>query len=78
MHLEPTADGMRVRVRADGVLYRISSLPGPMGAAIVSRIKNLSEMNVAERRQPQHGRMTIAIDGQDRDLQSHDRADRVR
>jgi type IV pilus assembly protein PilB len=68
VHLEPTADGMRVRVRADGVLHRISSLPGPMGAEIVSRIKNLSEMNIAERRQPQHGRMTIAIDGQDRDL----------
>ena len=78
VHLEPTADGMRVRLRTDGVLHRISSLPGPMGAAVVSRIKNLSEMNVAERRQPQHGRMTVAIGEQDRDLRVADCADRLR
>jgi type II secretory ATPase GspE/PulE/Tfp pilus assembly ATPase PilB-like protein len=68
IHLEATRDGMRVRLRIDGVL---SELPGPtraLQAAVVSRIKLLAELDIAERRQPQDGRIRVRLESRELDL----------
>jgi type II secretory ATPase GspE/PulE/Tfp pilus assembly ATPase PilB-like protein len=68
IHLEATRDGMRVRLRIDGVL---SELPGPtraLQAAVVSRIKLLAELDIAERRQPQDGRIRVRLETRELDL----------
>ena len=59
---------MRVRVRTDGALHEIMTLPGPMGPSLVSRIKVMSDMNIVERRRPQDGQMAVTIDGRDLDV----------
>ena len=68
VHIEPMADSVRVRVRTDGALHQITTLPGPMGPSLVSRIKVMSDMNIVERRRPQDGQMAITIDGRDLDV----------
>ncbi|AXI02311.1 GspE/PulE family protein [Aquirhabdus parva] len=57
IHLEPRRDQGRVRFRIDGVLHTVYDMPGPILLAIVSRIKILGRMNVAEKRKPQDGRL---------------------
>ena len=61
VHIEPMADTVRVRVRTDGALHQITTLPGSMGASLVSRIKVMSDMNIVERRRPQDGQMAITV-----------------
>ena len=68
VHIEPTADGIRVRVRTDGVLHRIRSLAGPVRGSLVSWIKLMSGMNVAEHERPQDRRIVVMIGGRDRDV----------
>jgi general secretion pathway protein E len=68
IHLEAVRDGLRVRLRVDGVL---SELPGPprgLQAAVVSRIKLLAELDIAERRQPQDGRIRVRLESRELDL----------
>lgn len=68
IHIEPFEDRLRVRYRYDGVLHEIESPPARMAAAITSRIKIMSRLDIAERRLPQDGRIKLAVRGQDVDF----------
>jgi general secretion pathway protein E len=68
IHIEPTDDRLSVRFRVDGVLAQAASLPASMRAPLVSRIKVMAGLNIAERRIPQDGRLRIAVRGQEIDL----------
>lgn len=68
IHLEPTEDRLAVRYRIDGVLVDQPALPPAMRAALVSRIKVMAELNIAERRLPQDGRLRVAVRGHEIDL----------
>jgi type II secretory ATPase GspE/PulE/Tfp pilus assembly ATPase PilB-like protein len=63
IHIEPYEREVKVRYRVDGMLRDVMTPPKRMHAAIVSRIKILGEMNIAERRLPQDGRIKIVIAG---------------
>jgi general secretion pathway protein E len=64
IHLESTASGLVVRYRVDGVLANIASIPGvELAEQVISRIKVMSELDIAERRVPQDGRFKIVYDG---------------
>jgi general secretion pathway protein E len=63
IHLESTANGLVVRYRIDGVLVHIASVTGTaVSEQVISRIKVMSELDIAERRVPQDGRFTIALE----------------
>lgn len=68
IHLEPAEDRLVVRYRIDGLLVDQPSLPAAMRAALVSRIKVMAELNIAERRLPQDGRLRVAVRGHEIDL----------
>jgi type IV pilus assembly protein PilB len=61
LHLEPTEDDMRVRYRIDGVLHELDTVPRGVMAALTSRIKIMSGVDITERRIPQNGRITVQI-----------------
>ncbi|MEZ4600204.1 MAG: type IV-A pilus assembly ATPase PilB [Syntrophotaleaceae bacterium] len=63
IHIEPYEKSFRVRYRIDGVLYEVMKPPMKLRAAITSRIKIMSEMDIAERRLPQDGRIKIKLPG---------------
>ena len=63
VHLEPTADGLRVRFRIDGVLRDVMTVPRGLVLTVTSRMKIMANVNIAERRRPQDGRMTLTIAG---------------
>jgi type IV pilus assembly protein PilB len=62
VHIEPGDGHVRVRYRIDGALHDVLELPDAMGPAVISRIKILSNMNIVERRRPQDGQMSLAVD----------------
>ncbi|MDI6780971.1 MAG: GspE/PulE family protein [bacterium] len=68
IHLEPYEKSIILRYRIDGVLYDISLPPPHLYPAIVSRIKVMAQMNIAEKRLPQDGRIQIKIHGKNIDL----------
>jgi type II secretion system protein E len=68
IHIEPFDKELRVRYRVDGVLHEVNAPPKRFHAAVVSRIKILSDLNIAERRLPQDGRMRIRSSGRQIDL----------
>lgn len=68
IHIEPDKKGTRVRFRKDGVLRDLMRPPPGMHAAIVSRIKVIGKMDIAEKRLPQGGRVRIVADGSEVDL----------
>jgi general secretion pathway protein E len=68
IHVEPTEEGLRVRFRIDGVLCDQATLPAPFKSALISRIKVMAGLNIAERRLPQDGRLRLAVRGRDVDL----------
>jgi len=68
IHVEPEETIIRVRYRIDGILYEKEMLPVRMQAALASRIKLLSAMNIAERRLPQDGRIKANFGGRDIDI----------
>ena len=68
IHLEPFEGGLQVRYRIDGILYRAMNLPKRVQNAIISRIKILSEMDIAERRLPQDGRFRVRVSARDIDF----------
>ncbi|MHB8241690.1 MAG: GspE/PulE family protein [Solirubrobacteraceae bacterium] len=68
LHLAPDGREMRVRFRIDGVLQDITSVPRRMAAGVVSRIKIMAELNIAEKRIPQDGRVGLVVDGRHVDL----------
>ena len=68
IHIEPQEDDTRVRFRVDGVLRNAVTLPKNSHSAIISRIKIMAEMDIAEKRLPQDGRINIEQGGRDIDL----------
>jgi type IV pilus assembly protein PilB len=68
IHIEPDKKGTRVRYRIDGVLRDLMKPPPGMHAAIVSRVKVIGKMDVAEKRLPQEGRVHIVAEGREIDL----------
>ncbi len=68
IHLEPFEREMRLRYRVDGVLHNMDSPPNPLRAAIISRIKLMAKLNIAERRLPQDGRIKLKVLGKEIDL----------
>ena len=68
IHLESTRDGLAVRFRVDGVLTELPSPPKGLHAAVVSRIKLLAELDIAERRAPQDGRIRVRLEERELDL----------
>jgi general secretion pathway protein E len=68
IHIEPFLNRVAVRCRIDGVLRDMASPPTRMRAAIISRIKIMARLNIAERRLPQDGRIRTAVRGRDYDL----------
>ena len=63
VHLEPEPDGLRVRVRVDGSLRHVLTLPRNTALAIASRIKIMADLDIAVKRRPQDGRASLAVDG---------------
>jgi general secretion pathway protein E len=68
IHIEPFEDELKVRFRIDGVLHDIESTPKRLQAAVVSRIKIMAKLNIAERRLPQDGRIRLKVGEQELDL----------
>jgi type IV pilus assembly protein PilB len=68
VHIEPDKRGTRIRYRVDGALRDLMRPPPGMHAAIVSRIKIIGKMDIAEKRLPQEGRVRIVAEGRDIDL----------
>ena len=68
IHIEPFEDRLRVRYRNDGVLREAESPPGGMTPAIVSRLKIMARLDIAERRLPQDGRIKLAVRGHEVDF----------
>ncbi len=68
IHIEPAEDSMKVRFRIDGALVEQETLPPQVKSPLVSRIKVMAGLNIAERRLPQDGRMRLAVRGHDIDL----------
>ena len=68
IHVEPFEDRVRIRYRIDGVLHERDSLPRRQLAAILSRIKILSQIDIAERRRPQDGRIKVSVGEKELDL----------
>ncbi|HDZ20481.1 hypothetical protein LCGC14_0162430 [marine sediment metagenome] len=68
IHIEPSKQSTRIRYRIDGALRDLMRPPAGMHAAIVSRVKVIGKMNIAEKRVPQEGRVRIFADGREIDL----------
>ncbi len=68
IHLEPFEDEFKMRCRVDGVLYELTPPPKHLALAIVSRVKVMSNLNIAERRLPQDGRINLVVNQQPVDL----------
>jgi type IV pilus assembly protein PilB len=68
IHLEPTERELRVRFRIDGVLHEIMRSPKNIQAGVTSRLKIMADINIAERRVPQDGRLSVTVAGKKIDL----------
>jgi general secretion pathway protein E len=68
VHIEPSEDTLRVRYRIDGLLYDQEAPPRGLQAALTSRIKIMAELNIAERRLPQDGRIRVTTQGRRVDI----------
>lgn len=68
VHIEPFEKDLKVRYRIDGILYDVESPPKKLKAAIISRVKIMAKLNIAERRLPQDGRIKLKVLGKDIDL----------
>lgn len=68
VHLEPEEGELRIRVRVDGVLKESAHVPKRMIGAVISRLKIMSELDIAEKRVPQDGRVSVSVDGRRIDL----------
>ena len=68
IHFEPFEDEFRIRYRVDGALYEMSPPPKSLALPVISRIKVIAELNIAEHRIPQDGRIKMTIEGRAVDL----------
>ena len=63
IHFEPDGRDMRVRFRIDGVLSETTTIPRRMVAGVVSRVKIMADLDIAEKRVPQDGRVGLTVEG---------------
>ncbi|HWT16276.1 MAG TPA: ATPase, T2SS/T4P/T4SS family, partial [Patescibacteria group bacterium] len=68
IHIEPFENRLKVRYRIDGVLEEVESPPANSTAAVISRVKIMAKLNIAERRLPQDGRIMLRVQGKELDL----------
>src|ERR1700742_339760 len=68
IHIEPFENRLKVRYRIDGVLQEVESPPAASTAAVISRVKIMAKLNIAERRLPQDGRIMLRVQGKELDL----------
>ncbi len=68
IHIEPEEEALKTRFRVDGMLREAPSLPKHLQSAIISRIKIMAGLDIAERRIPQDGRLTIKMEGREIDI----------
>jgi type IV pilus assembly protein PilB len=68
LHLEPHANGLRIRARVDGILREVAELPADLAPGLVSRIKILAELNIVEKQRAQDGQITLDVDGRSVDI----------
>ncbi len=68
VHMAPDGHEVRVRVRVDGILQDITTVPRRMAAGVVSRVKIMAELDISERRLPQDGRVSLTVDSRHIDL----------
>jgi type IV pilus assembly protein PilB len=68
IHFEPQGKDMRVRFRVDGVLHESTSVPRRMVPGVISRVKIMGDLNIAERRLPQDGRTALTVEGRAVDI----------
>ncbi|MFT5438343.1 MAG: general secretion pathway protein E [Alphaproteobacteria bacterium] len=68
IHIEPFENRLRVRYRIDGIMHEVVSHPSRLRFAIISRIKIMAKLNIAERRLPQDGRIRLSVRGNEVDL----------
>ena len=68
IHIEPYQNNVKIRQRLDGVLYDMSTPPKHVQSALISRIKLMAKMNIAEKRLPQDGRIEIKVGNRDIDI----------
>jgi general secretion pathway protein E len=68
IHIEPFADALKVRLRIDGILKEVDAPPVRSTAAVISRVKIMAKLNIAERRLPQDGRIPVRVQGRELDL----------
>ena len=61
IHVEPAGENLRIRYRIDGVLHDISTTPRAIAGAVTTRLKVMSDMNIAEHRLPQDGRISLTV-----------------
>src|SRR2546423_14360973 len=63
IHFEPHGKDMRVRFRVDGVLHETTTIPRRMVPGVVSRVKIMADLDIAEKRMPQDGRVSLQVEG---------------
>jgi len=68
IHLEPRKGHVEIRYRVDGALQHVRKMPKSLQAAVISRIKIMAELDIAERRIPQDGRIAVRVEGRNIDL----------
>ncbi len=68
IHVEPTGENLRIRYRIDGVLHDISTAPRAIASAVTTRLKVMADMNIAEHRLPQDGRISLTVGSRPIDL----------
>jgi type IV pilus assembly protein PilB len=68
IHVEPTAENLRIRYRIDGVLHDTSNAPRAIASAVTTRLKVMADMNIAEHRLPQDGRISLTVGSRGIDL----------
>jgi type IV pilus assembly protein PilB len=68
IHIEPSEHDLRVRYRIDGVLHETQRAPKQIAGGVISRVKIMSDIDIAERRKPQDGRMSVTHNGRKIDL----------
>ncbi len=70
IHIEPKGSVLRIRFRVDGVLRTVAEHPPHLAAPLISRLKIMGSMDIAEKRKPQDGRLEIQVDGREVDVRA--------
>jgi len=68
IHVEPMEDRLRIRYRVDGICREVQAPPKRLQGAVLSRIKIMAEMDIAEKRKPQDGRIRVSVEGRELDI----------